>query len=350
MTKEKMIRRINMKCPACGKTHEVEERIRDTMTVIKGQKVVYKETYLYCSDASEDENEFESGTMLGKNLLNARNAYRIQNGLLTSDEIVKIRESYGMSQVDLARLLGWGEATISRYESKAIQDESYDNTLRLVRENPYQVLEYFNKNIELFSHEKADEIKENILKRIELYGKEYLTRQALKADYILYDVPSDINGNKTLDIDKIEAIISYYASKIKNLYKVKLMKLLWYADVINYKLYGKSMTGLVYQHKDMGALPIGHKKIVSLDRVNVQEESSVDYDLIMHFYPDEHVDYKVIDKNEIEILDKVVERFKAMNTKEIINYMHDEEAYTQTSEGSCISYEYAKVLRPLGKI
>lgn len=46
-------------------------------------------------------------------------------GLLTSDEIVAIRESYGLSQVDLAKLLGWGEATISRYESKAIQDEAY---------------------------------------------------------------------------------------------------------------------------------------------------------------------------------------------------------------------------------
>ena len=41
------------------------------------------------------------------------------------DEIVAIRESYGLSQVDLAKLLGWGEATISRYESKAIQDEAY---------------------------------------------------------------------------------------------------------------------------------------------------------------------------------------------------------------------------------
>ncbi len=345
MTKEKLIRRINMKCPACGKTHDVEERIRDTMTVIKGQEVVYKETYLYCSDASEDENEFESGTMMNKNLLNARNAYRIQNGLLTSDEIVKIRESYGMSQVDLARLLGWGEATISRYESKAIQDESYDNTLRLVRENPYQVLEYFNKNIELFSPDKADDIRKKIYERIEIDGREYLSRQTLKVDYILYDTPSDLNGNKALDIDKIEAIISYYASKIDSLHKAKLMRLLWYADAVNYKLYGKSMTGLVYQHKEMGALPVGHRNIVSLDRVNAQEESSADYDLIMHFYPDEHVDYKVMNKKEVEILDKVVERFKTMTTQQIVEYMHDEEAYTQTSEGSYISYEYAKMLR-----
>ena len=48
-------------------------------------------------NADEDENEFETGTMTNENLLNARNAYRVKMGLLTSDEIVAIRESYGLS-------------------------------------------------------------------------------------------------------------------------------------------------------------------------------------------------------------------------------------------------------------
>lgn len=65
------------------------------------------------------------------NLLNARNSYRRAHDLLTSDQIVAIRELYGLSQVDLAKLLGWGEATISRYESKAIQDEAYDTMLHV---------------------------------------------------------------------------------------------------------------------------------------------------------------------------------------------------------------------------
>lgn len=83
---------------------------------------------------------------MNKNLLNARNAYRKKKGLLTSDEIVAIRESYGLSQVDLAKLLGWGEATISRYESKAIQDEAYDMMLRLVKDDPLKAMELLKKN------------------------------------------------------------------------------------------------------------------------------------------------------------------------------------------------------------
>lgn len=44
--------------------------------------------------------------------------------------------------IDLAKLMGWGEATIFRYESKVIQDEPYDTMLRLIKDNPLQVLDF----------------------------------------------------------------------------------------------------------------------------------------------------------------------------------------------------------------
>ena len=43
-----------------------------------------------------EENEFETGAMTNANLMNARNAYRVRHGLLTSDEIIDIRENYGL--------------------------------------------------------------------------------------------------------------------------------------------------------------------------------------------------------------------------------------------------------------
>lgn len=134
-----------MNCPLCDKKHEIEERKRTNSIVLKGEEVSYEERFYFCENAAEDENEFETATMTNENLLNARNAYRIKKGLLTSQEIVGIRESYGLSQVDLAKLLGWGEATISRYESKAIQDKAYDTMLRLIKDNPLQALEFLKK-------------------------------------------------------------------------------------------------------------------------------------------------------------------------------------------------------------
>ena len=47
---------------------------------------------------------------------------------------------------------------------------------------------------------------------------------------------------------KTEAVISYIAENISNLFKVKLMKMLWYVDAFSYKLNGCSMAGMVYRH------------------------------------------------------------------------------------------------------
>lgn len=334
-----------MECPLCDKTHEIEERKRAATITIKGEEISYEQSFYFCENADEDENEFENGTMTNTNLLNARNAYRVKHGLLTSDEIIKIRESYGLSQVDLARLLGWGEATISRYESKAIQDEAYDTMLRLIKDNPLKALDFFKRHKHNFNDSKNIEIKAKILEKIDNYGKEYLTRQALKGEYAIFEEPSDSNGYTTLDIDKLEAIISYLAETTSNLYKVKLMKMLWYTDAESYKQSGRAMTGLVYRHGAMGALPIGHYSLMNLENLNIHEEESYTFESMLHIYPSKDMDYSILTNEEKSVLDKVINKFKDYKTKEIIDYMHEEKAYEFTTSGAIIPFSFAKEIK-----
>ena len=339
-----LIRKIHMSCPLCDRTHEIEERKRTTTIIIKGEEVTYEERFYFCANA-DDENEFQTGAMTNENLLNARNAYRVKMGLLTSDEIVAIRESYGLSQVDLAKLLGWGEATISRYESKAIQDEAYDTMLRLIKDNPLQALEFLKKNSEKFSMVKRLEIRAKIVEKLDSYGKEFLTRQTFEGEYANFEEPSDSNGFTMLDIDKIEAMISYIAESVNNLFKVKLMKMLWYSDVISFGNNGHSMTGMVYRHEGMGALPVGHYSLMNLENLNVKEEMSCNYDTMLHVYPTPNMDYSVLTDGEKAILDKVIIKFKDYKAKDIVDYMHDERAYRETKTGDIIPFSLAKEIR-----
>lgn len=340
-----LIRKIHMPCPLCDMTHEVEERKRITTITLKGEEVTYEEKFYFCTNAAENENEFENGAMTNENLLNARNAYRVKMGLLTSDEIVAIRENYGLSQVDLAKLLGWGEATISRYESKAIQDEAYDTMLRLIKDNPLQALESLKKNSDKFSVKKRLEIRAKIVEKLDSYGKEFLTRQTFEGEYANFEEPSDSNGFAILNIDKIEAMISYLAQKVNNLFKVKLMKMLWYSDVLSFAEIGRSMSGLVYRHEAMGALPVGHYSLMNLENLNVQEEMSYNYDTMLHVYPVANMDYSVLTDEEKVILDKVIIKFKDYKTKDIVDYMHDEKAYIETKPGEIIPFSLAKEIR-----
>ena len=347
MDGSKLIRKVHMNCPLCDKAHEVEERKRFATITLKGDQVTYEERFYYCTNADKDENEFETGSMTNENLLNARNAYRVKNGLLTSDEIVAIRESYGLSQVDLARLLGWGEATISRYESKAIQDEAYDIMLRIIKDNPLQALEFLKKNSAKFPSVKRRLIREKIVEKLDSYGKEYLTRQAFEGEYVNFEEPSDSNGFVTLNIDKIEAAVSYIAERVSNLFKVKLMKMLWYVDALSCKTSGFAMTGMVYRHHEMGALPVGHYSLMNLENLNVHEEESYNYDSMLHIYPTKGMNYRVLSAKDKKVLDAIIKKFNDYKAKEIVDYMHEEKAYRETNPGDIIPFSLAKEIREL---
>ena len=80
-------------------------------------------------------------------------------------------------------------------------------------------------------------------------------------------------GINHLSLDKVVDVIRYFAASLNvtKLYKVKLMKLMWYADVLSYKMRGFAITGLVYQALPMGAVPIGHNSIIDLKDVPCEE-------------------------------------------------------------------------------
>lgn len=338
MENRTIIKYENVKCPLCGHFHEVEIRKSKKESIVKGETVTHDEVYYYCPMGYDGEHEFVNGTLLDNNLLNARNAYRINHGLLTSKEIVEIRDFYNLSQVEMAKIMGWGEATISRYESKSIQDETYDTMLRMVREDPNKALELFEKNIHKFSMSRAQEIRATILDKINLIGKEYTSRKSLLSQSSAYNSKSELNGFSTININKMEAVVSYLASKIKYLYTVKLMKMLWYSDYLSFGEFNKSITGLIYFHMPMGALPLGYKALINLENINTLEEIGWDGNMRTQFLENNQMDYSVLSSDDIRILDKVIEKFKNYNANKIVEYMHQEEAYIKTNHGDVIPF------------
>lgn len=343
--KDYLVQRVMIECPLCDQVHDVEERARLAKAQIKGESIEYEERYFICSNVDEDENEFIPSKVMDLNLLQARNAYRTMKGLLTSQQIVAIREKVGLSQVELANLLGWGEVTISRYESKAIQDDTYDRILRMVDCNPMEMLNFLNKNRSLFSILRYRDIKEKIIRNLDEYGKGYLKRQEFESEYVKYQEPSDLNGYQSLNIDKIGGVVSFFAINLHSLYKVKLMKLLWYADALSFKRHGKSITGLVYSHMPLGALPIGHYKLLGLDNICVSEEYDDEGYSRFHILPCQNADWTILSEQDRTILSEVCTKFKYMNGQEFADYMHQEAAYQLTQERQEIPFSLTMQLK-----
>lgn len=103
-----------MDCPLCGKYHEVTEKTRLATVMIKGEDVQYVEFYYDCPYVTTNDKVFMTGAMVNRNLLNARDAYRKEKGLLTSREIKMIRMENGLSQKEFAEMLGLDQEAIVR--------------------------------------------------------------------------------------------------------------------------------------------------------------------------------------------------------------------------------------------
>jgi hypothetical protein len=91
------------------------------------------------------------------------------------------------------------------------------------------------------------------------------------------------------------------------LYKVKLMKLMWYADALAYKRRGAAITGLVYQELPMGAVPVGHNSIIDLKNVPCKEVDMGET-IAYHFSLRGELTFPVLSKEEKDILDVVIEK------------------------------------------
>lgn len=120
-------------CTCCMEEHEVKTVLIKEQATFKDRTVDYEASYMYCDAADElymDERQMQD------NDIKMKNAYRRLEGLLTSEDICKIRGKYGITQSDLCKLLGWGGKTITRYESHQVQDKAHDMILKKLDQDP----------------------------------------------------------------------------------------------------------------------------------------------------------------------------------------------------------------------
>ncbi|MGN0495138.1 MAG: type II TA system antitoxin MqsA family protein [Lachnospiraceae bacterium] len=338
----KIIKSEKRLCSCCMEEHEVKTVLVKEQTTFKNVYVSYEASYLFCDMAEElfmDEQKMQ------ENDVRMKDAYRKRVGLLTSEAISRIRAKYGISQSDLCVLLGWGGKTITRYESHQVQDKAHDTILKKINQDPEWFLSLLNDAKNNLSAEAYQKYLEAATLLYEEDQDVYL-RKAIEASYARFQGNQMFHGNTELSLDKVVDVIRYFASSIKvtSLYKVKLMKLMWYADALSYKRRGFAITGLVYQALPMGAVPVGHNSIIDLKDVPCEEVDMGETNAY-HFSLSGEQIFKALSEEDIDILDFVIEKLGKKSKNEIINFMHKEQAYVETAPRDVIQFKYADSLQ-----
>ncbi len=309
--------------------------------LFKGVLVEYTAEYYYCENADETYADEEQ---ISTNDIAMKDAYRKMLGLLSSDQILEIRTRYGISQSDLCIILGWGQKTVTRYESHQVQDKAHDTILRKLDTDP----EWF---IDLLKSAKNDLSETSYSKYLEtctaLFEKNHdaYLQSAIFAMYVRLKQNSKITGNKELSLDVVSDMVRYYANSpfVTNLYLVKLMKMLWYADALSYKHYNHSISGLIYRALPMGAVPIAYETIIDLSTIQY-EEIDIGDGIAYRFPSTKNKKYTNLSKEDKNILDEIILKFGKSTKNEIVDAMHREKAYTETALYDVISFEYTKSL------
>jgi putative zinc finger/helix-turn-helix YgiT family protein len=117
-------------CTTCGKEQSVKiDKITDVFQV-KDEEIQATISVCVCSSCGEEiwNKELEK-----ENEKIVFDLYRKKKNLLSSREIKQIREQYGLSATAFSLLLGFGEKTITRYETGFIPDQSHNLVIDLAK-------------------------------------------------------------------------------------------------------------------------------------------------------------------------------------------------------------------------
>jgi putative zinc finger/helix-turn-helix YgiT family protein len=323
-------------CPHCEKETSATSVLAQLEYTIKGVDVSIEAPLIKCDVC---ENEFESPEMGHDVAELALRAYRKEVGLLSPEEIKVFRKSLGLTQHELSELLGWGGATLSRYENGALQDEAHDRAMRMIME-PDALLGIIENNPGLLSQEKRGRLVEKLKTR---ENAESAYRGFFKR--FLTDYQADINsGYRRFDAKKFFAMVLHFC-RDSGIPKTKLNKLLWYSDFLSFKHNTVSISGTKYAHLPFGPCPDNYDVFIAyltdIDKsLSVVEQSSGIYSwevLVSSCTPD----YSLFTNSEIHVLSSVAKFFEDKSANEICDISHGERGFQETSDGQIISYDFA---------
>lgn len=328
-----------MKSPITGKDMILmhERRVLE----FRKESIEIKYHYYKCEDSGE---QFTTASLDELNINQLYNKYRCKFNIPFPEEIVQIRNKYGIPASTMSEILGFGVNTYRQYESGEIPSHANANLIR-VANNLIQFKSLVDSNSVI-----SEKVREKINKTIEqLIAKEIKFRGlATVREYLFGAHHADIyTGYKIPNMDKLTQMVVFFTQKMKP-FKTKMNKLLFYADFLMFKETTFSISGMKYVAIDHGPVPNNFQSIFEyICNEGFIEIKSIDFSEGYQgnqFIPSEGLEFdsSLFTSKEIDMLNAVVARFENISSREISDISHLESAWTQNvGNKDIISYEYA---------
>ncbi len=328
-----------MKSPITGKEMMLTKDRRSMEFRKETFEIVFH--YYKCGDSEE---QFTTTALDEVNMNQVYNQYRDKFNIPFPDEIIRIRERYGLPAAKMSELLGFGINSYRQYEAGDMPSIANAKLIQMV-EDPKKFMDMVE-----WCGTLEEKLKAKYIQKAQLLVEERkrnIFNLSLK-DYLLGNPLADIySGYRNPNFEKLTEMVVYFSEKLQP-FKTKMNKLLFYADFLMFQQSCFSISGVRYKAIDMGPVPNNFQSIFEY-LANKNE-----IDIYTTEFPkgytgeqfkarkDRPFKSELFSETELEVLEKVATVFKSTSTNDMIELSHLEEAWKKNEKDkSVISYEYA---------
>lgn len=319
-----------MKCDFCFCTETYTKNYKHTYH-IKGEEIEFISIRRFCKKCDNLVYDAELDNKAGRKAIDE---YNKKFGI-PKEKIIELRNKYNLSQELFSKIIGCAKKTLISYEKgESIPNDNYIIIINSLLAKPETIKTLIDANKNQFSDKEYTKIKDKIMPIIRNNARQLFQDN----DFI----PSEFNGYTKLNKEKIINMILYLADKC--IQKTKLLKEMFYADFINYKNTGASITGLEYAKINFGPVPDDYEKIINectknnLIKYDIEFKNENEYHNIKRIAK---IDKSVFSEDEIKTIKYIKDFFNEFNSKDIVKFSHEEKAFKETKFSKPISYDYA---------
>ncbi len=301
----------------------------------KPMRVVYEpdtETYrgekydfIYISFRDDAEGETYTTTESdGVWLSQVTNQYRAKHGIPYTDEIIALRERYGLSASKMSVILGFGANQYRLYEMGEVPSESNGKMIRSAM-NPKVFLDLVKSSRHQLTEREYDKIvarmEEVISKSGEWHSEQWVVGRLFRCGRGVS------NGFAPLSTARLKNLLLYILGKMGDTFQTKMNKVLFYIDFLSYRERGMAISGLAYNAIDFGPVPQRWDRVYSaFDEVEQKTQLVHDQECVA-LTATVAADMGGFTTEERAIIDEVCEKMKGLSAHDISDLSHREPAW-----------------------
>lgn len=271
--------------------------------------------------------------------------YCLKHGIPYTDEIIALRERYGLSAQKMALILGFGENQWRKYEQEDIPNVSNGRVIRSAM-NPKVMLDFVESARGVLTDREYDAAKKKVQtiidKREDRRILEYETKRVFAYGRGIE------NGFAQVSLERLKNVMLFVLEHCEDVWTTKMNKLLFYIDFLSYRERGMAISGLSYRAIEFGPVPERWERVYSqFDEIRQEVREIGEYEGQV-LVATKKTDESMFTEEELMLMKRVCDELGNCSSRQISELSHQEKGWIEChGTHQIIPYDNAFMLKGL---